>query len=182
MFCSFDGLTSIVASEGRTLNETELKYIFDIAMLRTDYMDARRVLAVWGRDFTRAEHERLIQTRVEKCGYALAAHAAEQAGRKLTQEETDKAVLADLQIFKDTMSVVRAVSAGVVSVKTIEQLAETCLELALPSTAGFLAEKIGRRFSDAEIETVRNACEELGFPERLFEIEKLPRVEEPVTA
>lgn len=171
--CLFDRAKAKAQSEGHELTYDELNCVFTAAIARSSHAEAESVLNVFKREFTPAEHEEMIANAINRGWYDLARGAAEKAGRSLTQKEKDQSVIIGLQENDDNTQLVNLVSQGVVSKDGMNTLIKVCITKALPQTAQFLAEKVGRSLTTSEVEFLISICKETGYEDRISDARAL---------
>jgi predicted hydrocarbon binding protein len=178
-FCrqgNYEAAKRAACIEGRELTYPELKLILVRAIDQTNYVNAEAVLDELGRDFTAEEHERLIAIRVSMGNYGLACHAVQRAGRVLTEDELTTVAVNGITQHLDTEMVLRLANDSLLPQKAYEPVIAACLQKALPNTARILAERIGKRFTQSEIDTCIEACKAYAHHERIHAVEAFPRV------
>ncbi|MEK7644767.1 MAG: hypothetical protein AAB391_00375 [Patescibacteria group bacterium] len=140
--CTYDLATALAAGQNRQLTYEELNFVLVASLLRTDYVDARKVLDVFQRDFTASELEQMLATRVESGSYDLALHASHMAGRPLAQFEIDQVAIIGLRVHNNTHQVVQMAMQGLLSVAALKILVDIAVTKQLRQTAGFLRKKL----------------------------------------
>ncbi len=162
-------------NEQRQLTYDEIERVLSMAIARTDYGDIALVLEEFGCDMLpETAYEDMVKTRITMGDYGLARHAAQRAGRELTQAECDKVAYFALFTNEDTAQIAQLAKTGKLSPAGIKVLIPICLDRALPQIASCLGEQISYQFSAAEIDRLHRSCEEKGVPDRLQYVYQLP--------
>jgi|GEM_PF-2380973 len=141
--CVYSLAQALAASQQRELTHTELNHIFSAAVARADYVDAQKVLDIFGgRDFTADELERMLAACIHRGSYDLASHAAKMAGRPLAQIEKDRVAIIGLRVHNDTNQAMQMALWGLLSSEAIMILIDVAMEKSLRQTATFLREQL----------------------------------------